>query len=552
MNYPARHHARLFLAAGLCALLTLLVSALGAGAATARHTTAGPVRGGTLRVAYSEDFVFLDPVEASGVDENTLYATMFDGLYQLDRNNQPALDLAAAPPAISADGKTWTFKIRKGVLFSNGMEVTANDVKYSIMRVLDPHLKPVSWAQTTDNIFVGSQQYISGTATDVSGIQVVNRYTIRFVLPQPMAILPFILAQAFNAVEPRAVVSKETPQQINENPIGTGPFMLQSWQKGVQAVFVRNPRYFRKGLPYLDKIVISLNIQPSVIALKVQHGDLDAAAAAFELATPDLQQMRNDPRYRSYLVDAQPYISLWLELNAADPLMKSLTLRKAIAMAISRPRLVQLYGGNAVALNQFYLPSFPQYDPTLVNQPVYPYDPQKAAALVKASGYKGQPLLYLSRTGTPYLQAIAPGIQQDLKQIGLNVTIDMAGRAPAHTIRVQLTGHQLNSMDWGISYADAWDTYSITMSCAQSGDGGFSGSHYCDARTDALANKAEALPLGPARNALFRQAQRRVLQSATKVPLMYIKSTDIASPKIGGFWYQPEYGVMYQSYWLKP
>src|SRR5581483_312071 len=159
MNYPARHHARLFLAAGLCALLTLLVSALGAGAATARHSASGPVYGGTLRSAFSDDYTFLDPAEASGSDSSTIYYTLFDGLYKDDRNGQPQLDLAAAPPTISADGKTWTFRLRKGVLFSNKTEMTAADVKYSLTRVLDPHLTPVSYCQTNDNIFVGSQAY---------------------------------------------------------------------------------------------------------------------------------------------------------------------------------------------------------------------------------------------------------------------------------------------------------------------------------------------------------------------------------------------------------
>ncbi|MGH2387928.1 MAG: ABC transporter substrate-binding protein, partial [Chloroflexota bacterium] len=178
----------------------LLASSLGVAATSVRHASAAPVSGGTLKIGYTEDYVTFDPAEASGIDEGTLYATLYSGLYQLDKNNQPQLDLAAAPPVITNHAKVWTFKIRKGVLFSNGTELTANDVKYSILRVLSPKLKPISYAQQDDNIFVGSDAYTKGKASDVSGIQVLDKYTIRFQLTNPLPLLPNILGQGYNKV----------------------------------------------------------------------------------------------------------------------------------------------------------------------------------------------------------------------------------------------------------------------------------------------------------------------------------------------------------------
>ncbi|HVC81324.1 MAG TPA: ABC transporter substrate-binding protein [Chloroflexota bacterium] len=552
MSHPLRSRAPLRLAGALCATSALLAASLGAAAAPNRHAAAGPVSGGTLRVGYTEDYVTFDPAEASGIDEGTLYATLYSGLYQYDKNNQPQLDLAAAPPTITDNAKVWTFKIRKGVKFSNGMELTANDLKYSMLRVLSPKLVPISYAQQNDNIFVGSDAYIKGKASDVPGIQVLDPYTIRFKLTDPLPLLPNILGKAYNMVVPQAVVSKESQQQFADNPIGSGPFTLQSWQKGVQAVFIKNPQYYRAGQPYLDKIIFSLNISTSVLALKVQHGDLDGFAAGFEVAPADLRQMSSDPKYASYIVHNSPNVAIWLDLNAADPVMKSPALREAIAMAIDRTRLVQLDGGSADPLYQLYLPSYPQFDPTLANKAVYPYAPQNAISLVKQSGYKGQPLIYMDRSGVPYFQAIAPGIQQQLQQIGLNVTIDTVGRLPYHVVREQLTGHAMDPFDWGISYSDALDTYELNMSCTQAGDGGFSGSHYCDPKVDALAAQAMALPQGPAQNALWRQAQLRVLRSATKIPLMYPHNTDIFNTgKVGGFVYVPTEGPLYQYMWLK-
>ncbi|HZS87177.1 MAG TPA: ABC transporter substrate-binding protein [Chloroflexota bacterium] len=534
----------------LLATMALSIPALGASAP--RHPAAGPVYGGTLRTAFSDGYTFLDPAEASGSDSITLYYTMFDGLYKYDRTGQPQLDLAAAPPTVSADRKTWTFTLRKNVVFSNGMPMTADDVKYSMLRMLDPHLgPPVSYCQSSNDIYVGSHAYILGKSKDVPGIQVLDPYTIRFVLTQPTAILPYFLAVGCNFVVPKAVASKETESQFSNHPIGTGPFMLQSYQKGVQATFVKNPHYFIPGRPYLDKVITYLNIPPSVIALKIQHGDIDAFADAIQIATPDLQQFMSDPKLRSYVVQSTPWVSIWIDINGADPLMKSLKLRQAIAMAIDRKRLVKLDGGNATPAYQLYEPAFPQYDPTLANHAVYPYDPVKAAALVKASGYKGQELVYMDRSGVPYFQAIAPGIQQELQQIGLNVSVKTVSNTTYHVDRESLTNHEMDGFDWGIDYYDASDLYSYTLDCAQNGDGGFSGAHYCDRRADALAHKAQTLPLGATRNALLRQAQMIILQSATRIPLLYPKNIEIASPRIGGFYYQPTIGLQYEVYWLK-
>ena len=137
----------------LCGLIALLVSIVGAGAAPTRAAT----HGGTLSLAWASDMLSFDPAHALIYDWQIMNGTLYNGLYQFDRNGAPQLDLAAAPPTISSDRKTWTFHLRKGVLFSNDMEVTADDVKFSITRVLDPHLKPaVSWGQYTDAIFQGA------------------------------------------------------------------------------------------------------------------------------------------------------------------------------------------------------------------------------------------------------------------------------------------------------------------------------------------------------------------------------------------------------------
>lgn len=542
---------RLMVAVGLATILVLIPS-LGTRTALARQAAAGPVRGGTVHVAFAGGVATFDPAQSYNNDWWLINGTLFNGLYQLDRNGVPQLDLAAAPPAISADHLVWTFKLRHGVLFHNGMEMTAYDLAFSITRTLDPHLKlAASWGQPTDDIFKGSHDFITGKAKSVAGIQALDRYTIRFTLNQPVAVFPYILASTFNMVVPRGVVMQESADYFPSHPIGTGPFMLQSWKPGVQAVFVRNPHYFRPGKPYLDKIVVDTNDPASLIALKVEKGELDGFGNSQDIAAADLEHALGDPTLAHYVVNSPSVLTGWLNLNVHAAPLDNAKLRQAIALAINRPHMVRLLAGTAVAANQLYIPLDPQHDPALDARPVYPYDVQRATALVKASGYKGQPITVLFANDTAFEINAAPAVQQDLQQIGLNVKLRGVSSTALHALQGPLNGAQISFQAFSADFPDAFDIYSVELSCSANAAGGSGAAHYCDPTADVLVNRAESLPLGAARDGLLRQAQMRMLQSATRIPLIYLKNIELASPRIGGFYYQPLFGWQYENYWLK-
>jgi len=544
--------AYLPLSALLVTLTALLASTHDAGATTQRHAATAPVRGGAIEIAFSDDFANLDAAQAYSDDWAVLNGTLYNGLYQFDRTGVPQLDLAAVPPTISEDRKTWTFRLRRGVRFSNGLPMTAMDLKYSIMRTLDPNLKPApSWGQTSDEIFAGSVAFVTGKSKTVSGIQALDPYTIRFVLTQPVAILPYILAESFNMVVPQAVVSKESADQFGSHPVGTGPFMLQSWQKGVKAVFARNPYYFKPGKPYLDKVTVDLNVAPNVIALRVEKGELSGFGTASQVGAADLQQAMASAQYAAYLVNAPTAQVDWLNLNVHTAPLDNQKLRQAIAMGIDRGRLVRLLGGRAVVANQIYVPLDPQYDPALDAHPILPFDPATAKALLKASGYHGQPITLDYYSNLPDTMATAPGLLQDLQQIGLNVTIRGVSHNSLLQIVTKLTGHQISTAFWSVDFFDGYDVYSGSLSCGANAVGQAQGSHYCDATADRLTQQAEALPLGQARNALLRQAQVRLLTAAAQIPLVYLRNVEIVSPKVGGFYYQPYFYWQFENYWLK-
>jgi ABC-type transport system substrate-binding protein len=114
------------------------------------------------------------------------------------------------------------------------------------------------------------------------------------------------------------------------------------------------------------------------------------------------------------------------------------------------------------------------------------------------------------------------------------------------------TGSQIVLTSMSADYLDAYDIYSASLSCAAAATGGFNFAHYCDSTADTLVQTAQGLPLGANRTALLRQAQDRMLQSAAHIPVLFPMPTELVSPRVGGFYYQPLFGWRYEDYWLNP
>ena len=203
-----------------------------------------PQAGGEIVVAYKDDLATLDP--AIGYDWTNWPAIkmVFDGLLGYDSGTTLEPRIAADMPAVSDDGLVYTFKIRPGVKFSNGREVTADDVVYTITRVLDP-----ATASPGAGFYVGikgAQEFIDGSATSVEGIKAVDPQTVEFTLATPDA--TFLNKMALNFA---FIVAKEAVeaagQDFGRQPVGTGPFTLKEWKSGEYLVFERNPNYFQRG-----------------------------------------------------------------------------------------------------------------------------------------------------------------------------------------------------------------------------------------------------------------------------------------------------------------
>src|SRR5207249_7620239 len=192
----------------------------------------------------------LDPALIADSYGRAVAQQIFDGLVSFD-------ETLAITPALaefwraSRDGLTWTFTLRKGVRFHNGREVTAEDVVYSLTRILDPKIR--SGAADLFGTIKGAHEFREGRARTVVGLVAQDRYTVQVTLDE--AVGPFV---AVLAVGHAKIVPKDAVEQLGEafgtQPVGTGPFRFERWERGKEIVLAANPEYFG-GPPRLSRLV---------------------------------------------------------------------------------------------------------------------------------------------------------------------------------------------------------------------------------------------------------------------------------------------------------
>jgi peptide/nickel transport system substrate-binding protein/oligopeptide transport system substrate-binding protein len=199
----------------------LIASALVLASCGSKDSGSGSA-GGVVTVAYQNDISTLDPAIGYDWQNWSIIKSLFSGLMDYEPGTSNLVpNLAAEEPEISADGKTFTFKLRTGVKFHNGREMTADDVKYSIERTVNP--KTQSPGAGFFGMIEGFDAVASGKSENISGIEVVDPSTVKFTLSRPDATFLHVMAINFSFVVPKEEVEKYG-EDFGKNPVGTGAF----------------------------------------------------------------------------------------------------------------------------------------------------------------------------------------------------------------------------------------------------------------------------------------------------------------------------------------
>ncbi|HEV7367603.1 ABC transporter substrate-binding protein [Arenibaculum sp.] len=514
------------------AAAAVLALAVGAAATPGALAQDAPRQGGEMTVAYKDDVSTLDPAIGYDWQNWSMIKSLFDGLMDYEPGTTDLVPDLAESYEVSPDGRTYTFVLRPGVKFHNGREMTAEDVKYSLDRVVNPETQSPG-AGFYDSI-EGFEAASSGEADGLSGIEVVDPRTLRISLSRPDATFLHKMALNFAHVVPREAV-EEWGADFGQHPVGTGAFRLAEWTLGQRLVFERNPDYYQEGLPRLDRITFEVGQEPIVALLRLQRGEIDIAGDGIPPAK--FLEVTRDPQYAELIVEGDQLHTGYVTMNTRMPPFDDVRVRQAVNMAVNKDRIVRIINGRATPANQPLPPLMPGYDEGYEG---YPHDPARAKALLEEAGHGGGFTTELFVANTDPQPRIAQAIQQDLAEVGIRAEIKSLAQANVIAAGGEEDQAPLiwsGGMAWIADFPDPSNFWGPILGCGGAVPGGWNWSWYCNEDLDARAVEADSMA-DPARAEERIEAWRSIFIDAMKdapwVPVFNERRYTIRSERLGG------------------
>lgn len=488
--------------------------------------------GGNIVVTYKDDVATLDPAIGYDWQNWSMIKSLFDGLMDYDPGTTDLRPGLAESYTISDDGMVFTFKMRNGVQFHNGREMTAEDVVYSFNRVTNPTTQSPGagffWS------IKGYDAMASGEADALEGVTVEGPSTVRIELSRPDATFLHVMALNFASVVPREAV-EAAGDDFGKNPVGTGAFSLAEWTIGQRLVFAKNETYWRNGIPYLDQITFEVGQEPIVALLRLQNGEVDVPGDGIPPAK--FQEVMGDPAQAERVVEGGQLHTGYITLNTQMPPFDNADVRRAVNMAINKDRIIQIINGRAIAATQPLPPTMPGYTEGYEG---YAFDPEAAKAMLAKAGFAEgfETELYVMNTDPN--PRIAQAIQQDLAGIG--ITAGIKSLAQASVIAAGGEADQApmiwsGGMAWIADFPDAANFYGPILGCSGAIQGGWNWSWYCNEALDEKSASADAI-VDPARAGerleMWSEIYMTIMEDAPWVPVFNEQRYTMKSPRMGG------------------
>jgi len=454
-----KNSLRMLIAAFIVAAM-LLASVTQAGAQISR--------GGTLTVDLVSEPTNNDPLTLAW-NSGFLGAQLFNSLLTMDSNLKPQPSLATSWK-IDAQTGTYTFQLRKDVVWHDGQPFTGDDVKFAFEQIISKY----------DNF---GATYFKNVTVSVGGDTVVIK---------PGRFLPGLQMSLFASpdaeIYPKHVLDGQDFLKSTfrtTNPIGTGPFVMKTWVKGSYIELGRNEKYFNAPKPYLDKIVIRFVNDPAALIAGLQRGEIQYIFRGIPFEAYNTLKQSTTLQVNPYV--RPPYAAaLWLNVKAQY--LSDVNVRRAIAYALNRDDIAAKATQALSKPIQFMIdPSVVPPSPTLTT---YSYDLAKANALLDQAGYKKGAdgmrfsLELMTRTGEPDEQLFSQLIKDSLAAIGINLSIKTVDFATFLSLQAKFQ-YQMQTIKYWLN--PIW-TYQL-FTTEWIGKGSFTNNfQYSDPKTDDLMN----------------------------------------------------------------
>jgi ABC-type transport system substrate-binding protein len=487
--------------------------------------TDAPPGDGYLRYRMREEPKSLDPHDAN--DENALLYifNVFDGLVEFKPGSLEIAPAVAESWEVSEDALTYTFRLREGVRFHNGREVTADDVIYSLKRALNP--KNRANPRTVLTAIRGAADFVSGESPDLSGATAPDPRTVVLALERPSH--PFIsaLATQTGSIVPKEIYDDPEKGYLR-HPVGCGPFRFEAYESGLHLKMAAFAGHW-KGAPAIPGITVRIIPDVNTAFLEYRTGGLEITNEV-----PPGQRVKVREEMASEYLLRQRISTAYVLLNhASGPLSDNPTLRRALNFAVDRERIATvLQEGKDIATSRILPAELLGGSPAPVP---YRHDPDQARRLLAEAGYpegEGLPELTLLTSINESIRRYAVSIQSDLAQIGVQVRLDSL-EFSAYLDALIGTPEEGPSVDMVtlIWFADYPDPEAVLGSIFHSSSPG-NFSKYHNPEADRLLDEAGAESDPARRRELYLKVEEFILADGGVLPLYHQGDDMLVKPNV--------------------
>ncbi|KPB16803.1 ABC transporter substrate-binding protein [Pseudomonas savastanoi] len=465
----------------------------------------------------------------TGTDFDAAAETIFNRLSQFERGGTSVVPGLATKWDISDDGLMYTFHLREGVKFHTTpyfkptREFNADDVLFTFNRMIDKDM-PYRKAYPTEFPYFTDM----GMDTNITKIEKVDDHTVKFTLGKVDAAFIQNMAMSFASIQSAEYAAKllkeGKPELINQQPIGTGPFVFKSYQKDSNIRYTGNKDYWKPEDVKVDNLIFAITTDASVRMQKLKKNECQITAYP---RPADLEPLKADKNLK--MPDQAGFNLGYIAYNVMPEIkgedhpnpLAQLKVRQALDMAVNKQQIIDsvYQGAGQLAVNAMP-PTQWSYDDSIKDAP---YDPEKAKTLLRAAGVKEGTELTLwampvQRPYNPNAKLMAEMLQADWAKVGIKVRI-VSYEWGEYLKRTKNGEHDISLIGWTGDNGDPDNWLGTLYSCAAIGGNNYS--MWCDEKYDQLVKAAVAVTDREQRTDLYKQAQRYLKEQVPITPIAH-------------------------------
>jgi peptide/nickel transport system substrate-binding protein len=464
---------------------------------------------GVLTIAVEKDARSLDPVVVADNASFQMYTQIYDSLVSVTKDLEIVPSLAEFK---TDDSKVWYFTIKDGIKFHNGAPLTIEDVIYTFEAVMDPETSSPNY----ENLKV------------IESIEKVDDKTVKFTLQYPFAAF---LERVYTQPIVNKALRQADPIAYGLNPVGTGPFVFEKWEKNNQLVLNRNEEYWMK-YPNLKKVIMKAIPEPSVALVNLEAGDVDMLV---KVLPDDFDRIRDNSKL---VLDVTPALNYYyLAFNVENEPVNDIEVRKAIYMGVDMNAIIKTVLGQAgVRAMSSLSPSSWAYNPD-VEQYALDYNPGEAMKILSEAGLSNGFEITIYTPQDTYRRKIAELMQIQLQAIGVRAKVESlewasylplidAGKTSMYTMGWNwLTDPDGLIYDIHHSQVEAWETNGSS----------YNGTRFYSEEVDKALEDARKSSNIAERTKLYQKVQEIWFSNYVHIPLFHKIATTAFNKRVHGF-----------------